>query len=323
MWGEWVFSWEQAEFPDLVQNQKALFNSPAYHIPSLPLSLLLQLGRWWLEGWGGATTGDVPCLYREPGGEGTCHGLGELGGGSTVNCGREGGNWPSRCECEGTVLWTGWQQAKEQGRRVQGHTSAPAVCCRQKLWPQELSAQQAARPPRATSPLPPLPEQGLCPHSWASIPAELWLAPPSQRARVLQQLLGSPGWWGGSCTSHLLCYSCTCLPPGIGTAPESTQPRGTKTGHPTEVSTQQQRSPYSAPSKGEGGSLGKVRMTIWSIKHLVCTMLSKDAVNTSKHKCGWEQTSLVLQLWHRNRFPAPAGSQPWLCVRFQPPTGTG
>lgn len=166
-----------------------------------------------------------------------------------------------------------------------------------------------------------------CARSRASIPAELWLAPPSQRARVLHQLLGSPGWWGGSCTSHLLCYSCTCLPPGTGTAPESTQPRGTKTGHPTEVSTQHQRSPYSAPSKGEGGSLEKVRMPIWSIKHLVCTMLSKDAVNTSKQKCnhqvGTNKFGFLLQLWHRNRFPAPAQSQPWLCVRFQPPTGTG
>lgn len=48
----------------------------------------------------------------------------------------------------------------------------------------------------------------------------------------------------------------TCLLPGTGTAPQNTQPRWTKTGHPTEVSTRQQRTSCFAPNKRRGSSLG-------------------------------------------------------------------
>lgn len=58
----------------------------------------------------------------------------------------------------------------------------------------------------------------------------------------------------------MLCYwaihTPACLLPGTGTAPQNTQPRRTKTGHPTKVSNQQQRTPCFVPNKWKGSSLG-------------------------------------------------------------------
>lgn len=141
-----------------------------------------------------------------------------------------------------------------------------------------LPCNEPGGSPRTTPPLPPSALSTGHAHSRASTPAELWLAPPFPQGLKCTSSRAYRASGGHLYTPHVVPLTrLPCLLPGTRTATQSTQPRGTKTGYPTEVSTQQQRTPYSAPSKGDGGSLGKVRMIMWSIKNLGWRTLRKEA----------------------------------------------